>query len=249
LSIDPLVSESLAALSKFFVGDHTVQQTLQRVADLTVTAVPPADFAGLTLLVEGRERTAVFTDPASPEIDQAQYDTGDGPCLQAFQQGEIVSVPSMADDARFPAFQAAALEHGINSTLSLPLAVDDVVSGAMNLYSKTEHGFSDADVRVGQEFASHSAIVLANALAYWDAHDLSERLGDAMASRAVIEQAKGILMGAQRCGEDEAFALLVAASQRENVKLRDIAHRIVVNATGGGNQDDGLPRPADGEPT
>jgi AmiR/NasT family two-component response regulator len=73
--------------------------------------------------------------------------------------------------------------------------------------------------------------VLANARAYTDAHELSVRLGEAMKYRSVIEQAKGILMGAQRCIAEDAFALLVQASQRENTKLRDIAQRIVDNAS------------------
>src|SRR4051812_4183628 len=82
------LGESFAELSQFFVGDRTVEATLQRVSQLAVDAVEPAEFVGLTLLVEGRQRTAVFTDPLSPEIDQAQYDTGDGPCIDAFETGE-----------------------------------------------------------------------------------------------------------------------------------------------------------------
>ena len=81
------------------------------------------------------------------------------------------------------------------------------------------------------EDPAEAAIVLANAQAYWDAFSLSERLGEAMHSRAVIEQAKGMLMAAQHCHEDTAFELLVRASQRENVKLREIARRIVDGAT------------------
>ena len=72
--------------------------------------------------------------------------------------------------------------------------------------------------------------MLANARAYWDAHELSSGLGEAMKRRAVIEQAKGMLMAAQGCDEDAAFELLVQASQRENLKLRDVAQRIVDNA-------------------
>jgi AmiR/NasT family two-component response regulator len=79
-------------------------------------------------------------------------------------------------------------------------------------------------------FASQAAIVLANAQLYWDARELSEGLGEAMMHRAVIEQAKGVLMGAQGCDEDEAFQMLVKASQRENVKVRTVAKRIVDQA-------------------
>ena len=77
---DSPLTSSLAALSRFFVGDGTLQETLTRVADLTVEAVPPAELVGITMLVEGRNRTAIFTDETAPEVDQAQYDSGEGPC-------------------------------------------------------------------------------------------------------------------------------------------------------------------------
>jgi GAF domain-containing protein len=229
---DRPLNESLAALSRFFVGDGTLEETLLRVAELTVEAVPSADLVGITMVVEGRKSTAVFTDEASPEVDQAQYDSGEGPCLDAFEQQKAFHIDSTTEDGPWPAFRRAAADHGIGSTLSLPMLVDKRSVGAMNLYAYADYAFSTDDREVGEMFASQAAIALANAQAYWDARDLSGRLGEAMKTRAVIEQAKGMLMAAQRCTEDEAFELLVRASQRENIKLRDIAGRIVANAVG-----------------
>jgi GAF domain-containing protein len=224
---DSPLAEGMAALSRFFVGDGTLEQTLQRVAEITTTAVPGADLVGITLIVEGKHRTAVFTDEASPEIDQAQYDSGKGPCLDAFRDSRTIAVDSTVEDGPWPEFREAAAARGVLSTLSLPLVVDQEAVGAMNLYSHQERSFDDEAQDVGGLFASQAAFVLANAAAYWDARTLSERLGDAMKSRAVIEQAKGILMATQRCDDEKAFQLLVKASQRENVKLRDVATRIV----------------------
>jgi AmiR/NasT family two-component response regulator len=109
------------------------------------------------------------------------------------------------------------------------MSVDDRPLGALNLYAREVGVFNAHHQTVAQLFASHAAVVLANAEAYREADELSRHLTDAMESRASIEQAKGILMAAQRCSPDEAFALLVAASQRENLKLREIARRIVSN--------------------
>jgi GAF domain-containing protein len=245
LVVDSPITASLAALSRFFVGDGTVMETLERVSDLTVEAVPAAEMVGITMLVEGRQRTAVFTDPEAVEIDQAQYETGDGPCLEAFREGHITEIESTREPGRWGQFRKSAAAHGIGSTLSFPLLVDTTAVGALNLYARPVRGFTDADRETGTLFAAQAAIVLANTQAYWDAHELSLRLGEAMQSRAVIEQAKGILMGAQGFDEDAAFAMLVAASQRENVKLRDIAHRIVKNAANGNRPAaDGSPDPA-----
>jgi GAF domain-containing protein len=235
---DSPLTSSLAALSRFFVGDGTVQQTLQRVSDLTVEAIPAAEMVGITMMVEGRERTAVFTDPDAPEIDQAQYDADDGPCVTAFREARVTAIESTREQGEWMAFRRAAVEHGIGSTLSLPLLVDKVAVGAMNLYAEDERAFTEEDRETGELFAGQAAIVLANAQAYWDAYELSVRLGEAMQSRAVIEQAKGMLMSAQGCDEEDAFQMLVAASQRENIKLRDVARRIVEGAVarGGGSR-------------
>ncbi len=96
------------------------------------------------------------------------------------------------------------------------------------------NAFADAEVEVAAQFGVQAAVVLANAQAYWDAQQLSQNLSTAMQSRAVIEQAKGILMGIQRCSADEAFQILVRASQRENRKLREIAEELVSRSSQSG---------------
>lgn len=232
MSQTPL-SESLAALARFLVGDGTLQETLQRVSELTVEAVPPADLVGLTLLIESRQRTAVFTDAAAPAVDQAQYDSGEGPCVAAFEDQEVHSIEATSQPGAWPAFRRACEDHGIGSVLSLPLAADKRPLGAMNLYSRIERAFSEADQATAEQFAAQAAIVLANTQAYWEARDLSDRLGEMMRSRGIIEQAKGMLMAAQHCDEEEAFQVLVRASQRENVKVRDIAQRMIGHAVHG----------------
>ncbi|MBW8825703.1 MAG: GAF and ANTAR domain-containing protein [Acidobacteria bacterium] len=224
---DAPLTSSLAALSRFFVGDGTLEETLSRVTYLAVDAIPPADFAGITMMVEGRHRTAIFTDETAPEIDEAQYNSGEGPCLDAFREQQIRRIDSTLADGPWPQFRLAAAAHGIRSTLSVPMLVEKAAVGAMNLYANRERAFGDDDAETAMLFASQAAIVLANAQAYWDARELSTGLSEAMQHRAVIEQAKGILMAAQGCDEDTAFDLLVKASQRENLKLRDIAQRIV----------------------
>jgi GAF domain-containing protein len=226
---DPL-TDSLAALTRFFVGDGSLEETLTRVAHLTVEAVEPADLAGITMRVEGRDRTAVFTDETSPEIDQAQYDSGEGPCVDAYHEQKVTQIRSTREDGPWPEFRRAAAGHGIHSTLSMPLVANKSAVGALNLYSRTEDAFGQDAIEIASLFASQAAIVLANAQAYWDARALGEGLGEAMKNRAVIEQAKGMLM-AKGCDADTAFDMLVKASQRENVKLRDIAHRIVAQRT------------------
>ena len=183
------------------------------------------------MMAGGRVETAVFTDPEAREIDRAQYDTGDGPCLDAFRNREIYRIDSTRHDDRWPAFSRSCREHNILSTLSVPLTVEGDTSGALNLYSKDEHGFDPAAVETARLFAAQAAIVLANARAYWSARAKAEQLDRALLSRAVIEQAKGIIMAAVRCDPDQAFEVLVKQSQQQNRKLHAIAKEIVANAS------------------
>jgi GAF domain-containing protein len=230
---------SLNALSAFFVGDAAMSDTLNRVASLATDAVPAAKFIGLTMMVENRPATAVFTDPESPEIDQAQYDSGKGPCIDAFATGEIRSVRSTRQPNPWPEFSKAALDHGILSTLSLPLTIAGNPLGAMNMYADHEDAFNGTEIDTATLFASQAAIVLANSQAYWDARSLGEQLSESIASRAAIEQAKGIIMGSMRCSADQAFNYLVQQSQATNTKLRAVAEDIVKDTTrrSNGNED------------
>jgi GAF domain-containing protein len=218
---------SLAQLSKFLVGDMTMLDTLHRVAALATDAVVPAAFCGLTMLVDGEPRTGVFTDPASPEIDQAQYDADTGPCLDAFRTGEIFRIDSTPNDFRWPEFSAACVDHGILSTASFPMVFDDVRRGAMNLYSKQEAAFGAEQIATGREFAAQAGVVIAYARSYWNARQISQNLETAMVHRAEIEQAKGIIMATTGCTADEAFEYLARQSQHENRKLREIAIELV----------------------
>ena len=224
------LSNGLVAMARFFVGDGTLRETLQRIADLAVEAVPGADMAGMTMLVEGRAKTAVFTDDCCPEIDAAQYETGIGPCLDSFRHQQVYRIDFMEKDRQWPPFSEAAGAHGIQSSMSVPLVARHEGVGALNFYSRSTEAFSDDDVEMGLQFATQAASVLANSQAYWDAHHLSQSLATAMTSRSTVEQAKGILMGSRGCNAEEALQLLVRASQRENRKLREIAQEMVADA-------------------
>ena len=223
-------AEALYALTQFLVADTTLDDTLLRVSEITRKAMPAATMAGITTLnSDGRPATGIYTDEKSPEIDAAQYESGKGPCLDAWREQRIVRIDDMdlaADD--YPEFAELAREHGVRSTLSLPMVAGGDGVGALNLYSRAANGFTGADEEIGIELATAAAALVANSAAYWGATQLGEQLSEAMKSRAVIEQAKGMLMAqAPNLGPDEAFDVLRKASQRENVKLREIAQRIV----------------------
>jgi GAF domain-containing protein len=177
------------------------------------------------LLAEGRPATGVFTDPQASELDTAQYGA-DGPCRESFRRQQVCRIDFTYAEQRWPEITAAAAAHGVIASLSVPLTACGERLGALALYSRT--GPFDVEAVVQAEnFAVPASILLANVQAYWDARQAAERLRQAMRSRATIEHAVGILMAVGGGTPDEAFQLLVRASQRENRKLRDLAADIV----------------------
>jgi len=222
------LTASLRALSKFLLGEETPRQGLRRIAEMGESAIEGADVTGLTLLDEdGRPETFVCTDDKAFDVDQLQYDEGDGPCLTAYRERHIVRVGSNRVDQRWPAFSRRACERGVLSSLSAPLVVDGQGLGALNFYAHREEAFSDADEQVGLAFSEQAAVIVANAQAYWGAREHSLHLDEAMRSRAVIEQAKGIVMARSDLGPEAASDVLRRVSQRENRKLREVAADLV----------------------
>jgi GAF domain-containing protein len=222
---------TVATLSQYFVGNQTLSESLHQVSELATLALPQTDHVGITMMVDGKLATSIFTHPEVPEIDQAQYRTGDGPCIDAYRDGVPYLIESTREPGRWQAFRDSAARHGVLSTMSLPMSTPIGAIGAMNLYAEREDAFGPDDQRVGLMFAGQAAFLLANAQAYWDARTLSENLQQAMESRATIEQAKGIIMSSMGRSADEAMAVLINQSQDQNIKVRELADELVRNAS------------------
>ena len=165
------------------------------------------------------------------DLDERQYEHGFGPCLDCIEGGEPVRIRDMAEENRWPEWTAAARRSGVKSSLSIPVPLQREVSAALNVYSTDEQAFGDDDLELAATFAAYAGVALTNMHLYQAQSRLAEDLQNAMRSRAVIEQAKGILMGQRRCTAEEAFDILVRVSQQTNRKLREVAEALVVDAT------------------
>jgi GAF domain-containing protein len=187
--------------------------------------VPGADDGSLSLVAARRTMVteAAFTTFART-MDQLQEQTGEGPCLDAVYEQHTVLVADTAEDERWPQFNALACAGGVRSILALQLFVDGDNLGALNLYARRPQAFSEDAQHLGQMFASHAAMAYSTVRR-------QEQLRRAVTTREVIGQAQGILMERHRITADEAFGMLVLASQHNNVKLRDLAERLVRTGT------------------
>jgi GAF domain-containing protein len=231
VSVEPLdPTVAFAELGRTKLSEIDVDGLLQKVSGLARRSIPGAEEVSVTL-VRGRDaRTAAFTGELARSLDGYQYDHGGGPCLDAAASTATLSLPDMAAETRWPAFAAYAVEHGVLSSLSIGLPVHEAVTGALNVYASRPGAFDDAAVVLAQTFSGYAAVALANAHLYDATATLAQHMQAAMESRAVIEQAKGIIMGDRRCTADEAFRILSRLSQDTNRKLRDVAAALVDQA-------------------
>jgi GAF domain-containing protein len=217
------------ALAGVVLVDRDLAEVLAELSRIARSALPGSEASSITLIRgEGTPFTAAFDGQLALDADELQYQRGHGPCMDAGRAGQVFLVQDMRTEQRWPDYARHAVERGVRSSLSVPLPFQGMTIGAVNNYSSEPGAFGEHDVTLGEAIASAVAVAVANAdAAHRHARDAAD-MKAAMASRAVIEQAKGILMERLKVTEDGAFTLLSRASQRTNTKLRDIAEQLVL---------------------
>jgi GAF domain-containing protein len=223
---DPL-SMSLHELARLLYAEITVEETLNTVAHLAVASLDGCDAAGVTLKKNGNGTTTAATDEVVLSVDEAQYQTGEGPCLQAMREAKPFFIDSMARDTRFPRYTPLAIAAGIRSSMTFPLQVHDETIGALNLYSRAERAFRESDHPLALIFAAQASVGLLNVRTYDDLRKMIRQLEEGLKTREVIGRATGVLMAREDLSAEAAFSLLTAASQHSNTKVRDIAVEIL----------------------
>lgn len=221
------VTGALETLGDVLNREDDFRQLLHQVCVQVTRAVPGVDEASVTLLRDGGPKTTATTSQAIVDLDHDQYRTGDGPCLEAARTGGLVRVAIDDAERLWPAFARDSRAVGMGSFLSVPLVVGSRYSGAINCYSAQHHGFVQLDEQLLELYTTAVVAVLRTHDRYGKALALADQLRSALESRAVIDQAKGILMAARGLSPDQAFAILVEQSQRENLKVRELAQRLV----------------------
>jgi GAF domain-containing protein len=228
------MTESLGALhqelARVVLVDRELSEVLDEIVRIARRAIPGSEATSITLIREDRGFTAACDGQLAMDADELQYERGYGPCLDAGRSGELFVVTDMGTEERWPDYAAHVAELGVRSSLSVPLPFQGASIGALNNYARQPAAFGERDVALGEEVAAFVAIAVGNAEAAARATDDVANMRRAMASRAVIEQAKGILMERYKITSEQAFTLLTHASQRSNVKLRDVAEELT--ATG-----------------
>lgn len=230
---DDDLNDSLVDLSRLLTGQQTLRDTLTRIADFAVNAIPGAEGAGLTLLEDDRPQTVVATADFVQQVDDVQYGIGEGPCLLAVATGVTQVAGSLGGESRWPRFGPRVGRLGVHSALSLPLVLQGRVMGAMNVYAHGKDAFGDRAVRVGEAFALPAAVSVRNAQILAQSVRLAEQLQEALTSRAVIDQALGVVRARTGSSEQDAMERLRQVSRTSGLRVSVVAANLVDEAVRG----------------
>jgi GAF domain-containing protein len=225
----------LRGLAGLVAGARGVIELLGEVAEFAAHAIPGVDGAGVALIdaTQGKPALQIGTATARfvHEIDTVQYnELNEGPCITCMQSRRATVSGSLGSDSRWPRFGGRVARMGVHSALSLPLMLGDHAIGAINCYATSQDAFGEHAVRLGSQFAGPAAVSIYNAQLLAGAHERAEQLQRALESRALIDQAIGIIRRRSGASAEWAFARLVRMSQTENTKLHVIAERLVAEA-------------------
>lgn len=221
------IADDLLALAGVALVHDDVRQALQGICQIGARAVRNADGATLiTFSATGHEVVGASNDWAE-QLDEMQYEEHEGPCIDAARTGLVFRVRDMDGEGRWPSYIPRARAVGAKSMVSIPMTVEAKTIGALNVYARTVDAFGAEEVSIAEIVAGHASLATQVATALQGHRDLAAQLRAAMASRAGIEQAKGIIMATVGCDADTAFERLVQQSQHENRKLREVAEELV----------------------
>lgn len=229
----PNIADTFIAVHSLLLSTKTIETFLEEVARLAATAIDPPASVGVTMGHDHAPFTVAATDAVANRVDETQYAVGEGPCIETMRTGLLTEVEDQRSDERWGGYAKRAVEHGVRSSLSLPLLVHGEPVGAVNIYSLSRARAFDGPQREHAEtFGVHASTALTLMIRHLAREESFQQLEQALTSRTVIDHAIGVLMGQQRCNADEAFALLRRHSQNTNRKLRDVASELVIRVTG-----------------
>jgi anti-anti-sigma factor len=226
-------------------SDEVINGALRLVVALSRATVGGADGVSVSLRRHGQLCTVAASDQTILDMDAGQYETGQGPCIDASIHGRRFYTEFLASESRWPAFTPRARVLGINSILSSPLRARSIPVGALNIYSRSPAAFANVDQELALVFAEETSLILSEAQADVEDVKLDDRLGEALRTRELISQAQGVIMGRDGVGEELAYTTLRRESITSGRPLRARAQEILDDA-GGQRFDAPDPPPRDG---
>ena len=239
---ETVLARTLVELADNLVADFDVVELLTLLTDRCVDVLD-VGAAGLLLAAPGGDlRVMASSSDAVWEVELLQIQAREGPCLECYRTGAAVPNADLTTaTARWPRFAPAAVAAGFRSVHALPMRLRGTVIGALNLFHADPGSMRAADVAAAQAFADVATIAILQHRAVLDAQVLNAQLNEALNSRIVIEQAKGMLAEQGGFDMETAFAMLRNHARNHNLRIANVAAD-VISGTLAGSALDPLPR-------
>jgi GAF domain-containing protein len=222
------VVQSLVDLADTLVTDYDVVDLLTGLTDRCVEVLGAAAAGVMLASTSGELRLVASSSETMRVLEVFELQAEEGPCLDAFRTGERVEHENLrAGAGRWPRFATVALEAGFQSVFALPLRLRDITIGALNLASVDQTPMDEADVLVARAFADLATISVIHQRATLETQRVNEQLSQALTSRIVIEQAKGVIFALGGHDMTEAFSRLRAYARSHNRHLTDVAQAAI----------------------
>ncbi len=224
----PQVQRAIVELGLALLTERELRTDLERILHVAQRTVPGCEAGSVTLLVEGLPSTEAATSRAVVAIDVAQYESQEGPCLLAAALNMPVVVDVLDADERFPNFAERVAPLGLQSSLSLPVVIDGLVVGSLNLYAWQREAFDATSQDIGAILATQVGIAVAKSRVLTDAQAVAAVAQQAADEASDVAVAEGMLTVLERCSLDQAQSLLRNAASAEAEALVVIARRIIL---------------------
>ena len=225
---EALLAQTLVELADNLVDEFDIVELLTLLTDRCVELLD-VTAAGLMLADPGQDLAVMaYSSDAMRLLELLELETQEGPCVDCYRTGVPVVNQDLADAAdRWPRVTPAVRAAGFESVHALPLRLRGNTIGALNLFRAGTGRLSEADVAAGRALADIATITILQHNASLEAQVLNEQLTQALQSRIVIEQAKGVLAEAAQLDMGEAFERLRHHARSHNLRLTDVAQAIV----------------------
>jgi hypothetical protein len=220
------LATAFARVATVFSGAKTIEELAALIVSLAVTTIDGCDLAGVMALQGGRAITLAASEDPVRALDQLQVDADEGPCLDVLAGRPVEYAADLAIGDRWRRFAGHAAPAGVRSLLAVAVGADENPA-ALNLYARLPDAFGPVDRGQAAIFATHARLALGERRRHNHDAATEAQLRDALAMREVIGQAQGILMERDRISARQAFDVLRRASQHLNIKLRDVAQKLV----------------------
>jgi GAF domain-containing protein len=220
-------AEKISEVARLLQKDDEDDAALLRLSGLGVELVPGATGAAVTISTGGQGRTLAASDARIEELHRLQFATGEGPVVETLRFNEARHIRDADTEERWTGFCRSAVQAGYRSIVTLPLHTRQQPAGAVALYADRPSAFNGAAHDIALLFAAQGGTAVHNAAVYGACREMADNLQAALESRAVIEQAKGILHAQLAVSPDEAFEMLRRFSQNTNQKVRVVASRLI----------------------